>query len=181
MSTKEKVRRAPEPEAIAKTEQSTELSISALPPAPGVAAAPSVSDLAASSKLAAEQPATHGELDRSASSPANGRAMAVHQGVAGEARGGRAGGITAFDEAAAANKPSPDSGGTDANLLVVHLQVKPEAMQRRAFDSLLARNGIEIEDSPAAMNGPQEVEVERLKDAKSNRADAPKPSVRGRQ
>jgi anti-sigma factor RsiW len=175
--TRGMLRRAPEPEAIAKTEQSTELSISALPPAPGVAAAPSVSDFAARSKLAAEQPATHGELDRRASSPANGRAMAVHQGIAGEARGGRAGGITAFDEAAAANKPSPDSGGTDANLLVVHLQVKPEAMQRHAFDSLLARNGIEIEDSPAAMNGPQEAEVERLKDAKPSRADAPKPSV----
>ena len=40
---------------------------------------------------------------------------------------------------------SPDAN--DANLLVVHVQLKPEAYKQRAFDEVLKRNGIAVEDS----------------------------------
>jgi hypothetical protein len=67
--------------------------------------------------------------------------------AAGSAAAGGGGAIVpgihhAFDASAATSE------NVDNNLLVVHLQVKPGALAGPAFDQMLARNSIAIEESP---------------------------------
>src|SRR4029077_2593401 len=62
------------------------------------------------------------------------------------------------DSAATTGRPQVD-------LLVVHVDVNPRAYQQRAFDRVLARNGITIEDSANDKNKPSNSKSELAKDA----------------
>jgi anti-sigma factor RsiW len=103
-------------------------------PAPqAIVAAPQASARAAGD-LADNKSSAHGGEDRYAESSANGSAPATRREFDSESRvGGGRGAATATS--------------TDVDLLVVHVDLKPEAYEQRAFDRVLEGNGIVIEDS----------------------------------
>src|SRR5262249_43809381 len=89
--------------------------------------------------FAANKPSAQNAADHFAQSSRGTSALATRREFARESRAGGRGGAVA-DNAA------------DANLLVVHVDVKPDAYQRRAFDHVLETNGITIEDSTSDAN-----------------------------
>jgi anti-sigma factor RsiW len=123
-------------------------------PIPAEPAAPSAAAAAASDKFAAGRsaPAVEQELlsenPSASAAPTAGRAESV---VASRA-GGEAGDKSAhgFVAGRAGAETSTELSSASANPdLVVRVQVHPEAWQRRAFDGVLTRNRIEIDESPA--------------------------------
>jgi anti-sigma factor RsiW len=103
-------------------------------PAPqAIVAAPQASTPAASD-LATDKSSARGGEDRYGESAASASSFAARREFDNESLAGGRGGA-----ASASN--------TAVGLLVVHVDVKPEAYEQRAFDRVLARNGITIEDS----------------------------------
>lgn len=92
------------------------------------------------------------------------------------------------EELADQSSPTPAEPPTNAaadQLVVVHVQVTPVAFQNKAFDSLLARNGITVEEAAANDNRSAPVagemasreELAPLKDEKPSPALAPELDV----
>jgi hypothetical protein len=169
--------------AIVKSEKQDGPAIASAPSsAPAATIAPSAESSTpmplappAAADLAVDKAAPRGEPDRYAASAASGGAVAGRREVESSSAAPSAAGEAA------------NSGNADMGLLVVHVEVAPDAYRNRAFDGVLARNAIVMEQSAEADNKSSVALNDLAKDttsktpaeapARTNSAINPQPTV----
>jgi anti-sigma factor RsiW len=176
------VERDTELRAIVKSEKQDGPAIASAPSsAPAATIAPSAESSTpmplappAAADLAVDKAAPRGEPDRYAASAASGGAVAGRREVENSSATPSAAG-------------EAESGNADMGLLVVHVEVAPDAYRNRAFDGVLARNDIVMEQSAEADNKSSVALNDLAKDttsktpaeapARTNSAINPQPTV----